>query len=57
MKDAHLIAPYSLRMETQLRDRASAEAESNRRSLNSELRALIEDGFKWRDMQAKRVNG
>ncbi len=51
MKDRHRKAPYSLRIEDELKDRARDEAHANRRSLNTELELLIEEGFKWREMQ------
>lgn len=55
MKDAHKISPYSLRIPGQLKDRAREEAHANRRSLNTELELLIEDGFKWRELQRKQA--
>ncbi|WP_432755558.1 hypothetical protein [Pseudomonas sp. WMBT8] len=51
MKDAHKVAPYSLRIAENLKGRAKEEAMTNRRSLNTELELLIEEGFKWREMQ------
>ena len=51
MKDAHKVAPYSLRIAVNLKGRAKEEAMTNRRSLNAELELLIEEGFKWREMQ------
>lgn len=51
MKDRHQKAPYSLRIEDDLKDKAREEAHANRRSLNAELEMLIEEGFKWREMQ------
>lgn len=55
MKDAHKVAPYSLRIAEQLKSRARAEAAAHRRSLNMELELLIEEGFKWREMQSKQA--
>lgn len=55
MKDAHQVAPYSLRIAEQLKGKAKQEAEANRRSLNAELGLLIEEGFKWREMQSKQT--
>lgn len=54
MKDAHRVAPYSLRIAEYLKGRAREEAVAHRRSLNAELELLIEEGFKWREMQAGR---
>lgn len=53
MKDTHRVAPYSLRIDDQLKKRAKDEASRNRRSLNAELSLLIEEGLKWREMQQK----
>lgn len=55
MRDAHQVAPYSLRIADQLKGKAKQEADSNRRSLNSELGLLIEEGFKWRELQSKQA--
>ncbi|MFJ7141269.1 hypothetical protein [Pseudomonas protegens] len=55
MKDAHQIAPYSLRIADKLKGKAKQEAVANRRSLNTELGLLIEEGFKWREMQSKQA--
>ena len=54
MKDAHKVAPYSLRIAAHLKGRAKQEATVNRRSLNTELELLIEEGFKWREMQSSK---
>ncbi|MBI6616649.1 hypothetical protein YA0729_28325 [Pseudomonas simiae] len=54
MKDAHKVAPYSLRIAEHLKGRAKQEATVNRRSLNTELELLIEEGFKWREMQSSK---
>lgn len=51
MKNAHKVAPYSLRIDDALKEKAREEANKHRRSLNSELSLLIEEGFKWREMQ------
>lgn len=51
MKDAHKIAPYSLRIDEALKGRVREEAARHRRSLNSELGLLIEEGLRWRAMQ------
>lgn len=55
MKDAHKVPPYSLRIEEALKGRAREEAIKHRRSLNSELGMLIEDGFRWREMQQRQA--
>lgn len=55
MKDAHQVAPYSLRIAEELKEKAKQEAGTNRRSLNAELGLLIEEGFKWREMQSKQA--
>ncbi|WP_156351393.1 Arc family DNA-binding protein [Pseudomonas sp. NBRC 111121] len=55
MKDAHQVAPYSLRIADELKEKAKQEAGENRRSLNAELGLLIEEGFKWREMQRKQA--
>lgn len=54
MKDTHKVAPYSLRIAGHLKGRAKQEATVNRRSLNTELELLIEEGFKWREMQSSK---
>ncbi|MBT2339503.1 MULTISPECIES: hypothetical protein [Pseudomonas] len=55
MKDAHKVAPYSLRIDEQLKARAREAAVVHRRSLNAELEQLIEEGFKWREIQNKQA--
>lgn len=55
MKDAHKISPYSLRIEEALKGRAKEAAVKHRRSLNSELSLLVEEGFKWREMQQQQA--
>lgn len=55
MKDAHQIAPYSLRIAGQLKHKAKEQAEANRRSLNAELGLLIEEGLRWREMQSRQA--
>mgnify|MGYP001039745349 CR=1 FL=1 len=54
MKNAHKVAPYSLRIDEQLKARAREAAVVHRRSLNAELEQLIEEGFKWREIQTSR---
>lgn len=53
MKDAK--ARYPLSLDAQVRDKAADEAKKNRRSLNAELGLLIEEGFKWREMQQRQA--
>ncbi|MEA3233916.1 Arc family DNA-binding protein [Pseudomonas mosselii] len=55
MKDTHQVAPYSLRIADELKEKAKREAEANRRSLNAELGLLIEEGLRWREMQCKQA--
>lgn len=47
--------PYPLRLANDIRERAENEARNSRRSLNAELGLLIEEGFKWREMQSKQA--
>ena len=51
MKDQHQNKPYSLRIAQELKDKARDQAYANRRSLNSEIGLLIEEGLKWRELQ------
>ena len=55
MKDGHKVAPYSLRIAEHLKGKAKEEAVAHRRSLNTELELLIEEGFKWREQQSKQA--
>lgn len=48
-------AVYPLRFEEPIKQRAADEAKKNRRSLNAELGLLIEEGFKWREMQQRQA--
>lgn len=43
------------RVEQEVKDRITDEARRNRRSQAAELGLLIEDGFKWREMQQKQA--
>lgn len=52
MKDQHQNKPYSLRIAQELKDKARDQAYANRRSLNSEIGLLIEEGLKWRELQS-----
>lgn len=56
MKDAHQIAPYSLRIAEELKAKARKIAAENRRSLNAEIGLLIEDGLKWRESHARQAS-
>ncbi len=49
------ITPFGLRLQPALRKRAKCEAEQNRHSMNTEIEMLIEDGFRWREMQSKQA--
>lgn len=48
-------ARYPLSLVAWVKERATDEAKRNRRSLNAELGLLIEEGFKWREMQSKQA--
>lgn len=50
------IMSFGLRLPPLLKEKAKNEAERNRHSMNTELELLIEDGFKWREMQKRQVN-
>lgn len=50
-----LKAAYPLRFGEPIKQRAADEARKNRRSLNAELGLLIEEGFKWREMQQRQA--
>lgn len=45
------INPFGLRLDPVIKDKATSEAQRNRRSLNAELGLLIEEGLKWREIQ------
>lgn len=49
------IAPFGLRLQPALKEKAKSEAERNRHSMNTELETLIEDGFRWREMQQRQA--
>ncbi len=49
------ISPFGLRLQPHNKDRVRAEAETHRRSMNTETEMLIEDGFKWREMQSRQA--
>lgn len=53
--ETHRQSQYPLRIGVQIKERAQGEAARNRRSLNAELGLLIEEGFKWREMQSKQA--
>jgi len=55
MKDMHRVAPFSLRINEQLKTKVREVAVAHRRSLNAELGLLIEEGFKWREIQNKQA--
>lgn len=45
------ISPYPLRLRPHVKEAAKAQSEIHRRSLNTEIEMLIEEGLKWREMQ------
>lgn len=49
------IMPFGLRLPPTLKEKAKSEAERNRHSMNTEIEMLIEDGFKWREMQQRQA--
>lgn len=53
MKVTSRTTPYPLRISESVRDTAQTEADKNRRSLNTELGILIEEGLAWRQKQAQ----
>lgn len=55
MTHRYKVAPFSLRIDEQLKTKAREEAVAHRRSLNTELELLIEEGFKWREIQNKQA--
>lgn len=55
MTHTYRVAPFSLRIDEQLKTKAREEAVAHRRSLNTELELLIEEGFKWREIQNKQA--
>ncbi|WP_159954564.1 hypothetical protein [Pseudomonas sp. R76] len=48
------ISPYPLRLRPHVKEAAKAQSELYRRSLNTEIEMLIEEGLKWREMQQSR---
>lgn len=48
-------ARYPLSLAVSVKEKAESEAIKNRRSLNAELGLLIEEGFKWRELQSKQA--
>ncbi|WP_200628844.1 hypothetical protein [Stutzerimonas balearica] len=55
MKEVQRVNPFPLRLEQPVRERAKDEASKYRRSLNAELGLLIEEGFKWRELQRQQA--
>lgn len=45
------ITPYPLRLRPHVKEAAKAQSELYRRSLNTEIEMLIEEGLKWREVQ------
>lgn len=48
---ARKINPFGLRLQPEIKKRSELEAQKNRRSLNTELGLLIEEGLNWRKQQ------
>ncbi|MCY1380110.1 hypothetical protein D9M69_678980 [compost metagenome] len=53
MRDARRINPFPLRLGEEVRGKVEDEAHKNRRSLNSEISLLVEEGLRWRESQNK----
>lgn len=47
---------YPLSLVSEVKTKVEEEAKKSRRSLNAELGLLIEEGFKWREMQSKQAS-
>ncbi|MCY1456539.1 hypothetical protein D9M71_737640 [compost metagenome] len=45
------IQPFGFRIRQDVKEAAKAEAERNRRSLNTELEMLVEEGLAWRKLK------
>lgn len=45
------LTPYPLRLRPHVKEAAKAQSELYRRSLNTEIEMLIEEGLKWREVQ------
>lgn len=50
MSDRHALPPYSLRMPQELREQLDSAAKANRRSLNAEIVARLDESFAPRTM-------
>lgn len=48
------IKPFGLRMNEVKKGKVKDEATRNRHSMNVEIDLLIEDGFRWREMQEEK---
>lgn len=46
---------FTLRLDEEVQEIAKNHAHTNRRSLNTELGMLIEEGFKWRELQRQQA--
>ncbi|HCK4344803.1 TPA: Arc family DNA-binding protein [Pseudomonas aeruginosa] len=53
MEQARRIAPFPLRLREEVRGEAEAEASKNRRSLNSEISLLVEEGLACRKQKSQ----
>lgn len=51
------ISPYPLRLRPHVKEAAKAQSEIFRRSLNTEIEMLIEEGLKWREMHQSKQAG
>ncbi|MBK3797539.1 hypothetical protein CXF92_18535 [Pseudomonas sp. Choline-3u-10] len=47
------IAPFGFRIRPEVKEAAKEQAERNRRSLNTELELLVEEGLERRKMQVQ----
>lgn len=55
MKGKVRSSAFPLRLDEEVKGKASRQAVTNRRSLNAELGLLIEEGLKWRETQFKQT--
>lgn len=55
MQEKPRSSPFPLRLTDRVKEEVKVEAIKNRRSLNSEIGLLIEEGFKWRELQSKQA--
>lgn len=55
MTAKRVINPYPLRLRPHVKEAAKAESEIHRRSLNTEIEMLIEEGLEWRQIKDKQA--